>query len=62
MDEKTLQMILSMVDQFIIPMAEKYVEQSKNPYDDLALKFVRGGIKEILSFLNSEDGEAILGK
>jgi len=62
MDEKTLQMILSMVDQFIIPMAEKYVEQSKNPYDDLALKFVRGGIKEILTFLNSEDGEAILGK
>ena len=62
MDEKTLEMILKMVEQFIIPMAEKYAEQSKNPYDDLALRFVRGGIREILIFLDSEGGEKILGK
>jgi hypothetical protein len=56
MNEHTLKMILTMVEQFILPMAEKYVEQSKNEYDDMALRFVKGGIAEVLKFLDEKQG------
>ena len=54
MNEHTVKMILSMVNEFLIPMAEKYVEQTKNPYDDLALQFIKGGLEKTLNFLDKE--------
>jgi hypothetical protein len=59
MSEKTILMVLNMVNEFLVPMAEKYVEQSKNEYDDMALAFTRGGINELIKFLNEQSAKAV---
>jgi len=47
MDYQKIDNILKLVEQFLLPLAEQGVQMTKQPEDDLALAFIKGGLPEL---------------
>lgn len=53
----TIEKLLEVAYDVVIPFAEDFVKKTSNPYDDAVLATVKGFLRDLINDISDEDGD-----